>query len=70
MIDLPPTVQAALDRDQAPTPPLADYLKAMEKDDNLPWRLGAGHVLNLLEEAVDRIEDLEGQLQAVTAKVR
>lgn len=48
----PETVAAVLVDPAAPTPPLADFLDAYHRDDNLWWMLGSGHHQNLFEEAV------------------
>lgn len=53
------TVAAMLDEDrQAPTAPLRDFLVEYAQDDNLPYRLPIGHVVNLLDAAIDQIEHL------------
>jgi len=47
------------------TPPLAEYLRWTAYDGNLPWRLGPGHLLNLLDQAVDVIEAAYGNTAAL-----
>jgi hypothetical protein len=39
------------------TAPLADFLEAWEADDNLWWRLAAGHHLNLFEAAIEKLDE-------------
>lgn len=41
------------------TPPLREYLRWERYDSNVPWRLGAGHLLNLLDQAVEALDDQE-----------
>lgn len=38
---------------------LDEYRRWAAYDDNLPWRLGSGNMEGLLEEAIERIEELE-----------
>lgn len=40
------------------TPSLAEFARWWEFDSNLPWRMDAGHLINLLETAVDQIEQV------------
>jgi hypothetical protein len=37
---------------------LAEFVEAYQQDDNLPWRLGDGHLLNLLDEAIELLKEL------------
>lgn len=43
------------------TPPLIEYMYWCQYDSNLPWRLGSGHLINLLDAALERIEELEDE---------
>lgn len=52
-VELPATVQAAIDG--GPTPPLEDYVAAMRLDDNVCWALPQGDLVNLLDEALERL---------------
>lgn len=55
--DLPESVQNAINDSGAPTPPLNDYIAADGIGfPNLQWYLGAGHINNLLSEAVERLK--------------
>ena len=45
------------------TESLSEFIKAQEEDSNHFWRLSSGDHLNLLEEAVERLE----RIQAATA---
>ena len=38
---------------------LKDYIDLDKKDPNAFWKLDGGHVLNILEEAIERIAELE-----------
>lgn len=51
-----------LDGSQNPTPPLAEFVAAMDYDDNLWWVVGCGHHVNLFEAAVVEIEDLRAEV--------
>jgi hypothetical protein len=53
-----------VDRSQV-TPPLAQYLRWVAYDDNLPWRLGSGHLVNLLDQAVEALEAAYGSTNAL-----
>jgi len=46
-----------------PTAPLDEFIAAFEEDPNLWWRISTGHHLNLLEAAIDRIEELEAEVK-------
>ena len=52
----------------APTPPLHEYLQWEEYDSNLPWRIDKGHLVNLLEAAVESRDDAVEHLRQ--ARVR
>jgi len=41
---------------------LEEYKRLDAKDSNAFWRLDSGHIQNVLEEAIDRIEVLEKKL--------
>lgn len=58
MVVYPDSVERALRDDQAPTPPLADFLRVYAEDPSVYWRLSSGHHQNLLDEAVDLLFDL------------
>jgi hypothetical protein len=45
----------------APTPDLDTYRCAEAFDPNFLWRIDRGHVHNLLEAAMERIEELEAK---------
>lgn len=47
------------------TPPLAQYLRWCAYDGNLPWRIEAGHLVNLLDQAVDALEAAYGSANAM-----
>lgn len=38
---------------------LEEYRTWLKYDDNLPWRIGPGHLENLLDEAIDKLDTLE-----------
>lgn len=42
---------------EGPTPSLEELLKEYERDDNVFWRLEAGHHQNLLETAVNQLAE-------------
>ena len=44
------------------TPPLDDFLREYEQDDNCWWRMACGHHQNLFEEAVERMQAAERRL--------
>ena len=55
-----------VDPDQWPhTPPLDVWRALYEDDDNLVWRAGIGHVVNALDEALERLEVAEGAVERV-----
>lgn len=54
----PTSVRAAVDEEGAPTPSLADFLQVYDEDDNVWWRLSCGHHQNLLDEALERLDEL------------
>lgn len=37
---------------------LEEFRHWVKVDDNLPWRLDSGTIVNLLEEAIDALDDL------------
>lgn len=41
------------------TPPLKEFLKKYDKDDNAWWYLDSGHHMNLFDEVVQRMEQAE-----------
>ena len=45
------------------TPPLAEFRKAYDKDDNIWWMTGCGHHKNLFDEACDEIDRLRNALR-------
>jgi len=47
-----------------PTAPLDEFIKAYEADDNIWWVIGCGHHMNLMDAAIERIEELERELKA------
>lgn len=59
----PESVTAMINDDHAATAPLDDFLAAFEADPNLWWRVASGHLLNLFEAALDKIEELEERLR-------
>lgn len=46
----------------APTPDLDTWRRAEAADPNFRWRVSEGHVMNALDQALDRIEELETAL--------
>lgn len=49
-----------VDPDEWPhTPPLDEFLRLYEEDDNIWWRTGCGHHLNLFDAACERLDDAE-----------
>lgn len=60
-------VAAALAHVNTPTPSLAEYRRRESEDDNTFWRLESGDHMNLLEEALDRIDALEAEFAKVHA---
>ena len=51
---------------------LDEYIEADSKDSNTFWRLSTGHCQNLLEEAIERCEELQAEnkrLQAIVARL-
>lgn len=60
---IPKSVHDASDLTHAPTPPLNDFLAAYGEDDNWWWRIECGHHRNLFDMALDRIDELETQLE-------
>lgn len=51
------------------TPSLGEYARWARFDDNLPWRLAPGHLVNLLDQATDRADVLRAQLDAIAEVV-
>jgi hypothetical protein len=49
------------------TPDLGLFRQLVAFDDNTLWRLGPGHAANLLDQALDRIDEISGQLAAAHA---
>lgn len=47
--------QALLQWDLTGTPSLEEYAAWLAYDSNLPYRLGPGHLENLVDEALDRL---------------
>lgn len=41
------------------TPPLEVYMELQKQDSNIFWRMPTGHLENLLDEALERIEEVE-----------
>jgi hypothetical protein len=48
------------------TPPLDDFLREYEQDDNCWWRIPCGDHLNLFEAAVERMQAAERRLAALS----
>jgi hypothetical protein len=44
---------------------LDNYIRESETDPNLFWRLDCGDHMNLLDAAIDRIEELEARIEKV-----
>jgi len=44
-------------RDWPHTPPLDVYLRIEKENRNLFWYVDSGHIQNLLDEAIDRLEE-------------
>jgi hypothetical protein len=47
---------------------LDNYIRGSETDPNLFWRLDCGDHMNLLDEAIDRIEDLQEEIAVLKAR--
>ena len=47
----------------APTPDLDTWRRAEAADPNFRWRVAEGHVMNALDQALDRIDELETRLR-------
>lgn len=47
------------------TPPLHVFRALMDEDDNLWWRAGSGHGLNLYEAAVDLLDERDRMLATI-----
>jgi hypothetical protein len=45
----------------APTAPLEDFAHDWRLDDMLVWRISQGHLVNLLDEAMDRLDLMEDE---------
>lgn len=63
---LPKSVEAMMEAggaSHAPTAPLAEFFAAYEEDDNLWWRVGCGHHMNLFDAAMEEIDRLKLQLK-------
>lgn len=55
------------------TPPPEEYLRWLGYDDNLPWRLEKGHLVNLIEALADQRDDVSqeaGVFQAMAYRAR
>lgn len=52
------------------TPELDEYLRWEEFDDNVPWRLGSGHLVNLLDQAVEQRDAVAVTAERMTAYAR
>lgn len=63
MIEYTESVAACLVDDRAPTPPLKDFIADSAKDSNLVWQLGTGHMSDLLDEALTKLEEEEEEHQ-------
>lgn len=50
--------------DSAPTPPLVVFRTALIREPDLLERMKPGHIANLLPMALDRITELEGELDS------
>jgi hypothetical protein len=55
---LPPSVQAMLADDHAPTAPLMEFVTAYATDDNLWWHTACGHHQNLFDAAMDQMVEM------------
>lgn len=55
-------VKAMVKNPQASTADLTEFLMAYNADDSIWWMVSCGHHQNLFEAAVERIKELEGQL--------
>jgi len=63
MVTYSNAVEAMEQADQAPTADLEDFILAYFEDDNIWWRVGCGHHMNLFDAAVERIRELEQQVR-------
>jgi hypothetical protein len=52
---------------QAATPPLDEYLAAEENDGNIFWAIGCGHHQNLLDAAVEQLDEARDELKSLRA---
>ena len=59
----PEQYKLMLDMAQTSTPTLEEYQEMQAFDSNVEWRLPQGTISNLLEMALDRIEELEEELK-------
>lgn len=53
-----------------PTPNLDDWIRVYEADDNEFWRTPFGHLQNLLDEAIERMQTAEAALRALRQEQR
>ena len=56
-----PAVEAMLTDATAPTATLDDFAHDWQMDPNLCWRVSQGHLVNLLDEAMDRLDLMEDE---------
>ena len=52
----------AMEQD-GPTADLEEFITAYFEDDNIWWRIGCGHHMNLFDAAIERIRELEQQVR-------
>lgn len=50
------------------TPPLRVYRELEKRDGNLFWRMEAGHAANLIDEALELLDELEQRVKAARAE--
>jgi len=56
----PESVEAIVNQEpDAPTPSLKDFALAVDMDPNVYWRFDKGHLVNLLEEAIEISTELK-----------
>lgn len=58
------------DINAGPTMPLSDYIEMEKADSNLFWRLDSGHHQNLLDEAIELIEESDAAMRTAADVIR
>lgn len=55
--------QEALKRAEERTPSLEEFRRMEEYDDNVVWRLDQGHIVNLLDMALEELDSTRAELK-------